>query len=349
MCMMMADTFDRLGLQGQYIVKVNNRKILDGVLEIIGLGGDDNAGRRLTVLRALDKYDRLGADGVRLLLGPGRKDESGDFTKGAGLDPDQIGKIERYLQVQGAHGAEKLVHLEWINRGSTTGAEGISQLAQVLQLTDQSGYRDRVDFDQTVVRGLEYYTGPVFEAELTFPVVNDEGQTVRFGSVAGGGRYDGLVGRFRPEPVPATGFSIGVSRLLSALQIVKSPIVAAGEERGPVVVLVMDRDRIADYQRMVAQLREAGIRAELYLGAAGMKAQMKYADRRRAPCVVIQGSQEREQGVVQIKDLVEGSAKARDEAAASNAEYRAARLAQVSVPEADLVAAIRKIFEGHGA
>ncbi|HEY0570075.1 MAG TPA: His/Gly/Thr/Pro-type tRNA ligase C-terminal domain-containing protein, partial [Enterovirga sp.] len=200
-----------------------------------------------------------------------------------------------------------------------------------------------------VVRGLEYYTGPVFEAELTFPVVNEEGQTVRFGSVAGGGRYDGLVGRFRPEPVPATGFSIGVSRLLSALQIVKSPIVAAGEERGPVVVLVMDRDRIADYQRMVAQLREAGIKAELYLGSAGMKAQMKYADRRRAPCVVIQGSQEREQGVVQIKDLVEGSAKARDEAAASNAEYRAARLAQVSVPEADLVTAVRKIFEGHGA
>jgi histidyl-tRNA synthetase len=172
---------------------------------------------------------------------------------------------------------------------------------------------------------------------------------VRFGSVAGGGRYDGLVGRFRPEPVPATGFSIGVSRLLSALQIVKSPIVAAGEERGPVVVLVMDRDRIADYQRMVAQLREAGIRAELYLGSAGMKAQMKYADRRGAPCVVIQGSQEREQGVVQIKDLVEGSAKARDEAVASNAEYRAARLAQVSVPEADLVTAVRKIFEDHGA
>jgi histidyl-tRNA synthetase len=200
------------------------------------------------------------------------------------------------------------------------------------------------------VRGLEYYTGPVFEAELTFPVVNEEGQTVRFGSVAGGGRYDGLVGRFRPEPVPATGFSIGVSRLLSALQIVKSPIVAAGEERGPVVVLVMDRDRIAHYQRMVAQLRAAGIKAELYLGSAGMKAQMKYADRRRAPCVVIQGSNEKAAGEVQIKDLIEGAERARaDAASASNAEYRAARLAQVSVPEQDLVAAVRKILEGGDA
>jgi histidyl-tRNA synthetase len=197
---------------------------------------------------------------------------------------------------------------------------------------------------------LEYYTGPVYEAELTFEVKNDEGQTVRFGSVAGGGRYDGLVGRFRPEPVPATGFSIGVSRLLSALQIVKSPIVAAGEERGPVVVLVMDRDRIADYQRMVAQLREAGIKAELYLGSAGMKAQMKYADRRRAPCVVIQGSNEKAAGEVQIKDLIEGAERARaDAASASNAEYRAARLAQVSVPEQDLVAAVRKILDGGGA
>jgi histidyl-tRNA synthetase len=207
-----------------------------------------------------------------------------------------------------------------------------------------------VVIDPSVVRGLEYYTGPVFEAELTFPVVNEEGQTVRFGSVAGGGRYDGLVGRFRPEPVPATGFSIGVSRLLSALQIVKSPIVAAGEERGPVVVLVMDRDRIADYQRMVAQLREAGIKAELYLGSAGMKAQMKYADRRRAPCVVIQGSNEKAAGEVQIKDLIEGAERARaDAASASNAEYRAARLAQVSVPEQDLVAAVRKILDGGGA
>ena len=167
-----------------------------------------------------------------------------------------------------------------------------------------AGYnRSRIRIDPSVVRGLEYYTGPVYEAELTFEATNDEGQPVRFGSVGGGGRYDGLVGRFRGEPVPATGFSIGVSRLLAALKAVNSPIVADAEKPGPVVVLVMDRDRIADYQRMVAALRTAGIRAELYLGAAGMKAQMKYADRRQSPCVVIQGSNEKAEGKVQIKDL----------------------------------------------
>jgi histidyl-tRNA synthetase len=357
MCMMMADTFDKLGLQGQYIVRVNNRKILDGVMEAIGLGGDENAGRRLIVLRALDKYDRLGLEGVRLLLGPGRKDESGDFTKGAGLDEQSTGAVLRLFgndpedaSSEANPSTKRLARLETLFPGQARVAEGLAELREIARLCASAGYGDdRITMDPSVVRGLEYYTGPVFEAELTFPVVNDEGQTVRFGSVAGGGRYDGLVGRFRPEPVPATGFSIGVSRLLSALQIVKSPIVAGREAPGPVVVLVMDRDRVADYQRMVAQLRGAGIKAELYLGSAGMKAQMKYADRRRAPCVVIQGSQEREQGIVQIKDLVAGSAKARDEAAASNAEYRAARLAQISVPETELVDTVRKILEPRGA
>jgi histidyl-tRNA synthetase len=338
------------------------------------------------VLRALDKYDRLGVEGVRLLLGPGRKDESGDFTKGAGLDEKQVNRLVRFLAVQNTKALEDVTKTvvagasvqgdvatfrPMIGEGSlsyfvesakatfdtlrlnfgdnATAAEGIAELEAISALCVSAGYGpDRVLIDPSVVRGLEYYTGPVFEAELTFPVVNDEGQTVRFGSVAGGGRYDGLVGRFRPEPVPATGFSIGVSRLLSALQIVKSPIVAGRDVTGPVVVLVMDRDRIADYQRMVANLRGAGIRAELYLGSAGMKAQMKYADRRKAPCVVIQGSQEREAGLVQIKDLIEGIERAQaDASAASNAEYRAARLAQVSVPEAELVEQVRGIIARH--
>ena len=232
---------------------------------------------------------------------------------------------------------------------SETGKAGIADLATIGEYVRAAGYDDgRVAIDPTVVRGLEYYTGPVFEAELTIPITNEDGQSVRFGSVGGGGRYDGLVGRFRAEPVPATGFSIGVSRLLAALQHVKSPIVASGASEGPVVVLVMDRDRIADYQAMVARLRQAGIRSELYLGSSGMKAQMKYADRRKSPCVVIQGSQEKDKGEVQIKDLIAGTERAAADAGASNAEYRAARIAQVSVPEADLVAEVRKILDGHG-
>ena len=147
-------------------------------------------------------------------------------------------------------------------------------------------------FDPSVVRGLEYYTGPVFEAELTFEVKDEDGRPVRFGSVGGGGRYDGLVARFREEPVPATGFSIGVSRLLAALRAIKSPIVAAAETPGPVVVLALDRDpaSMANYQKLVASLRQAGIAAELYLGTASMNAQLKYADRRRSRVAVIQGS-----------------------------------------------------------
>jgi histidyl-tRNA synthetase len=348
-CMMMADALERVGIpRGQYVVKVNNRKVLDGVMEFIGLGGENEAGRRLIVLRALDKYDRLGAEGVRLLLGPGRKDESGDFTKGAGLEGEQIERVLAYLATGNASSTASLDALRDIVGGSAAGAEGVAELEQIAELCRSAGYdSNRIVVDSAIVRGLEYYTGPVFEAELTFPVVNEDGQTVRFGSVAGGGRYDGLVGRFRAEPVPATGFSIGVSRLMAALQIIKSPIVAAQEALGPVVVLVMDRDRVADYQAMVADLRRAGIRAEMYLGSAGMKAQMKYADRRRAPCVVIQGSQEREAGLVQIKDLVEGAARAQSDAASSNAEYRAARLAQVSVPQADLVGEIRSILTRH--
>ena len=357
-CMMAADTLEAVGIKrGDYVIKVNNRKVLDGVMEAIGLGGEEKAGQRLTVLRALDKYDRLGTDGVRELLGAGRKDESGDFTKGAGLKAESIGSLLRLFVLDGAISSfeaessasvRRLTQLDALFGAEPLVAEGTTELMQIAELCASAGYaEDRIRIDPSVVRGLEYYTGPVYEAELTFDVKNDEGQTVRFGSVAGGGRYDGLVGRFRSEPVPATGFSIGVSRLLSALQIVKSPIVTGEEQLGPVVVLVMDRERIADYQRMVAMLRGAKIRAELYLGSAGMKAQMKYADRRRAPCVVIQGSNEKAAGEVQIKDLFEGAERARaDAAGASNAEYRAARLAQVSVPEEKLVEEVQKIIAG---
>jgi histidyl-tRNA synthetase len=217
-------------------------------------------------------------------------------------------------------------------------------LEELSALCQAAGYDvDRITVDASVVRGLEYYTGAVYEAELTFTVTNDDGQPVRFGSVGGGGRYDGLIGRFRPEPVPATGFSIGVSRLLAALQAVKSPVVSGADARGPVVVLVMDRDRIADYQRMVATLRAGGISAEMYLGSAGMKAQMKYADRRKSPCVVIQGSDEREKGEVQIKDLRLGAALAAGGRDRSDYLDKQAE-AQFSTSERHLVEAISKVL-----
>ena len=348
LCMMAADTLEKLGIaRGDYCIKVNNRKILDGVMETIGLGAPENAGRRLVVLRAIDKLDRLGADGVRALLGGGRKDDSGDFTKGAGLDPDAIEKVIAFTMARRSTNHQTLEALEAIVTTSPRGMDGVAELRAIDDLARAAGYNEsRISLDPSVVRGLEYYTGPVFEADLSIPATDDKGQPIRFGSVGGGGRYDGLVARFRGEDAPATGFSIGVSRLYAALKAIHSPIVACAPHNGPVVVLVMDRDRVADHQSLVGRLRDAGVRAELYLGSAGMKAQMKYADRRKSPCVIIQGSDERQRGEVQIKDLIEGARAA--EAIASNEEWKTARPAQIAVSEENMVAAVREILERHG-
>jgi histidyl-tRNA synthetase len=212
------------------------------------------------------------------------------------------------------------------------------ELYQVARICEEAGYgRDQIRIDSSVVRGLEYYTGPVFECELLMETKDEDGRTVRFGSVGGGGRYDDLVARFTGQQVPATGFSIGVSRLYSALKL--AGLSDEADALAPVVVLVMDKDRQGDYWRMVQQLRAAGIRAEMYVGSAGMKAQMKYADKRGAPLVVIQGGDEKARGEVQIKDLRLGAELAGG--IASRAEYASQRLAQFSVPEAELVQAVK--------
>jgi histidyl-tRNA synthetase len=322
MCMMMADTMDALGLAGKYVVKVNNRKVLDGVLEAAGV---TDAGQKLAVLRAIDKLDKFGTDGVELLLGEGRKDESGDFTKGAGLNATQRGVV-----------------LDYVAGNPPADNPGVQELAAMRGMFDAAGYGpERIRIEPSVVRGLEYYTGPVFEIELTFQVPNEKGQPVVFGSVGGGGRYDGLVSRFRSEPVPATGFSIGVSRLANALKM--TGLLDAGAQSGPVVILVLDRDAeaIADYQKMTSELRRAGIRAEMYLGSSGMNAQMKYADRRNAAAAVIVGSNERAEGKVTIKDLAAGAEQAK--AIKDNAEYKAAKVGQWVAARVDLVAELQKI------
>ncbi|MGC4024299.1 MAG: histidine--tRNA ligase [Mesorhizobium sp.] len=337
MAMMMADVMEALGIaRGDYLIRVNNRKVLDGVLEAIGLGGDENAGRRLTVLRAIDKLDKFGPEGVRLLLGAGRwdggKEGEGDFTKGAGLSDAAISTVLGYID-----GSAGEIASDKFN-------EGMGELRDIEMLCRAAQYGpERIKIDPSVVRGLEYYTGPVLEAELLAEIPNEDGQVVRFGSVGGGGRYDGLVSRFRGEPVPATGFSIGVSRLMTALKNLGK--LDTTDVIAPVVVLVMDRDvdSLGRYQRMVAQLRQDGIRAELYLGGAGMKAQMKYADRRGAPCVVIQGGDERAAGTVQIKDLVVGAQLAQN--IADHDAYKEARPGQITVPESELVEAVRRILD----
>jgi histidyl-tRNA synthetase len=360
MCMMAADTMEALGIpRGSYVVKVNSRKLLDGVMDSIDLSGEANIGRRLTVLRALDKFDRLGESGVSLLLGKGRKDESGDFTRGAGLNDEQINQLLNFLKTafatpKFATRNEALAFNRMILGGlnelkglssAPVFQSGLQELNEIAFLVGSSDYDyGRIRIDPSVVRGLEYYTGPVFEVELTFSTDGKDGSP-RFGSVGGGGRYDGLVSRFRGEPVPATGFSIGVSRLLAALEYLGK--VDLKTESGPVVVTVFDRDRIADYQNMVAQLRNAGIRAELYLGSGKFGLQMKYADRRNSPCVVIQGSDEKAKGEVIIKDLIVGAELAKLEKGREEHLQKQAE-AQKSVPEADLVKAVREVLARHG-
>ncbi len=418
MCMMMADTMEALGIpRGQYVIRVNNRKVLDGVMEAIGLGGDENAERRLTVLRAIDKLDKFGIEGVRLLLGEGRKDESGDFTQGAGLGPDERQVVLTLLEkidfdvdkeffveffnnlgidpVLGERFVRNALHLrndrelgiseikavetlkahkivqstlgldvgtrsigwalinevnwlkaEKVANSTITGEQGISELRAMAKVFAACGYGDdRIKIDPSVVRGLEYYTGPVYEAELLFDVTNEKGQVVQFGSVGGGGRYDGLVKRFTGRDVPATGFSIGVSRLVTALKnlgkLDTSDVVA------PVLVTVMDGDTeaLGRYQKMVQDLRGAGIRAEMYQGNwKKFGNQLKYADRRDCPVAIIQGSDEREAGEIQIKDLIEG--KRLSEEIEDNTAWRESRSAQVTVSEDRLIESVRAILDG---
>jgi|SRR5665213_3575969 len=346
MCMLAADTMEALGIKrGDYVVKVNNRKVLDGVMEAIGIGGEENAGKRLTVLRAIDKLDRLGVGGVTALLGEGRKDESGDYTKGAGLSTADA-KVVLSVVEQRKDWQETIAAADIYLAKSDIGQQGVKELEEIAKLVAASGYQDRIRIDPSVVRGLEYYTGPVYEVELTFEINDEKGRPVRFGSVGGGGRYDGLVSRFMGQPVPATGFSIGVSRLQAALTALGK--LSAKPEPGPVVVTIFDRERIADYQRFVSMLRDAGIRAELYLGNPknNVGQQLKYADKRNSPCAIIQGSDEKARGEVVIKDLIAGAELA--SAASEREDYLKKQAdAQTAVSEDGMVAAVRDLLARH--
>ncbi|MGV8984803.1 MAG: histidine--tRNA ligase [Cypionkella sp.] len=394
-CAMLSDALEAVGIErGDYVVKVNNRKVLNGVMQVAGVLDPSDPERfvheRGIVLRAIDKMDRLGVEGVRALLGEGRKDGSGDFTKGAGLTPQQIEVVMKFADANDAvtrrlsnrqdlalgfgdehqtralgyaagagipgiarkesdnltadvlriRNHETLTYLLEIVENSEIGKEGVQELMEIARLLEAQGYfADRIRIDPSVVRGLGYYTGPVYEAELTFPIPDEKGRLRNFGSVAGGGRYDDLVKRFTGQAVPATGVSIGVDRLLAALRAKGRGGV---DLAGPVVVTVMDRDRMADYMGMVGELRAAGIRAEVYLGnPKSFGNQLKYADKRASPVAVIQGGNEAEKDVVILKDLILGAKIAEG---ASLEEWKS-RPAQVEVPRAELVQAVRRMLE----
>ncbi|MGB2497739.1 MAG: histidine--tRNA ligase [Planktomarina sp.] len=337
-CAMLSDTLETVGIpRGDYIVRINNRKVLNGVLETMGVS---EVAERDAVLRTIDKFDKVGAAGVSQLLGKGRLDSSGAYIDGVGLSEGQIAPVMAFLTSKAATAEATLANLRNAIGASSIGAEGVAELETIAELVSAGGYgADRIDIDPSVVRGLGYYTGPVFEAELTFEILDEKGRKRQFGSVAGGGRYDDLVKRFTGQAVPATGISIGVDRLLAALRekgrIDATPV-------GPVVVTVMDRDRMADYQAMVSELRSAGIRAEVYLGnPKNFGNQLKYADKRNAPIAVIEGGDEKEAGQVQIKDLILGAQIAQN---ATLEEWKA-RPSQFTVARDQLLAKVCEILD----
>lgn len=369
MCMMMADTLEALGIKrGDYVIRVNNRKVLDGLMEAIGLGGEENAARRLNVLRAMDKADKFPLREIRKLLTTGRWDGGeegkGDFTKGAGLSDEATNAILKLLGTFDDQFADILGDMQDIQFKDLFGSAfsinstfktGADELYQIYKIVSLSGYEyNRIKIDPSVVRGLEYYTGPVYEAELTFDVTNEKGEKVVFGSVGGGGRYDGLVSRFMGQPVPATGFSIGVSRLMTALKNLGK--LGTNESTAPILVTVMDGEHLSDYMRLTKLLRDGlnpvdennrpigpTIPVEMYQGNwKKFGNQLKYADRRGSPIAIIQGGDERAQGVVQIKDLIEGKRLSGE--ITDNTEWREARVAQEVVPEAELVAKVKEIL-----
>jgi histidyl-tRNA synthetase len=360
---MLAEALEAVGIErGDYVIKVNNRKVLNGVLDRIGWtdqGSDPgrtvesavrqamrdvtarNIERAQNVLRTLDKFDKIGVEGVRELLTNGRRDASGAFIDGIGLLDIEVEPILAFLTARAETHDETLRSLQTAVGVSEVGSEGVEELRGMIELLSAQGYGpDRIVIDPSVVRGLDYYTGPVFEAELTFEILDDKGRPRQFGSVAGGGRYDDLVKQFTGQSVPATGVSIGVDRLLAALRARGR---AGAAVPGPVVVTVMDRERMADYMGMAAELRRAGIRAEVYLGnPKSFGNQLKYADRRAAPVAVIQGSSEAASGTVILKDLILGAKIAES---ATLDEWKD-RPAQREVPRADLVPAVRQMLGG---
>ncbi|WP_111731725.1 histidine--tRNA ligase [Roseovarius amoyensis] len=378
-CAMLADTLEAVGIpRGDYLIRINNRKVLNGVLETMGLADDED--RSAAVMRTIDKFDKVGEAGVRELLGKGRLDASGAYIDGVGLSDEQAEVVLSFLnsktiveqelrdgppqpdeRIPGGMGITLedpkehsenagrawnwavVDHLMRLVGNTEIGLQGLKELGEISDFLAAQGYGpDRIVIDPSVVRGLGYYTGPVFEAELTFEILDEKGRPRQFGSVAGGGRYDDLVKRFTGQAVPATGISIGVDRLLAAL---REKGRMGGVETGPVVVTVMDRARMADYMAMVGELRQAGIRAEVYLGnPKNFGNQMKYADRRNAPLAVIEGEDEKARGVVQVKDLVLGAKIAEN---ATLEEWKE-RPAQVEVPRTELVARIREMLDGQG-
>jgi histidyl-tRNA synthetase len=325
----MCDSLEKLGV-GRYLVRFSSRAVLNLLLDFAGI----DAGQSADVFRVLDKLDKVGPEKVRRELMDGYKDESGDTIRGLGLAGDQVDRIERFLQVKGDSRKDIVGQVRALFADIAGSGEQIDAVARISSHLYSLGYGDdRVALDLSIARGLAYYTGPVFEAILL--------DAPQFGSVFGGGRYDDLVMRFLGQRIPAVGASMGVDRLLAALAHLGKLDKRKATAR--VLVTNMDTALAEDYLAMTWELRRADIPTELYLGTTMSPGkQLKYADQYDIPIALLFGSKEKEQGIVTIKDMQVGRAKAAT--VGERSEWIAARPGQMAVPRNELVAAIRKLL-----
>ena len=320
----MCDTLSALNV-GRYSVRFSSRAVLTLLLTFASIPAEQS----VDVFRVLDKLDKVGVDKVRRELMQGYKDESGDTIRGLGMSGEQVDRIERFLQIRGDR-RSVIAQLRELFKE----ADEVAQLERISNHLYALGYDDdRVTLDLSIARGLAYYTGPVFEAILL--------DAPQFGSVFGGGRYDNLVTRFLGERIPAVGASIGVDRLLAALD----HLGALTKEKSTARVLItnMDSALATDYLEMTWELRRAGIPTELYVGTAkGPGKQLKYADQYEVPLAILYGTNEKSQGIVTIKDMSVGREKTK--AVGDRKEWLAARPGQTTVQRSELVAGVRKLL-----
>ena len=282
LCVMISEILEKCGLnKKEYIVKISSRKITEELFKRINI---DNNEQKLTALRALDKLDRLGWEGVSQLLGDGRKDKSGDFTKGANLSSSNIEAIENELKKKSPE---------------------TEDLQEIIKLFKDYNFNN-FEFDPSIIRGLEYYTGPIFEVNLKFDVKNNKGQIIQFGSIGGGGRYDNLVNNFGNYEAPATGISIGLDRLVYALMQKKEFKV---KQSKPVVICIFDKNSMKEYIGLQTLLRNAGISTEIYPGESKLKKQMEYANKIKSPAVILYGEDEIKSSKPTLRNLSTGKEK----------------------------------------
>jgi len=294
LCLMISEILKKCGLiERDFTIKFSSRKILENLLDRYEIKMKE---RRLKVLRSLDKVDRLGWEAVEKLLGPGRKDESGDFTEGADLPEDVIDDLQSQLKYDDE---ETFTYEEWSKEVGGDAYKDIQSLEDNFKLYDLKN----IKFDPTVIRGLEYYTGPVFEVNLNFDVQNSKGKTVQFGSIGGGGRYDNLVSNFGSFDCPATGISIGIDRLVYALMQKKDFKIKSSR---PIVICVFDVNKKKEYFKILKKLRETNISSEIYPGEGKLKKQMEYANKIGSPAAILYGDDEIKSGKATLKNLESG-------------------------------------------